>query len=232
MKAILKRSLFLLVALFMVAACSQNNDPTPPPSNANGGSTDTNGEESPEPDTNEPDEEEEIVLLDYFMPDGSKARYQGEGNEFAELDIETYHLNEQYVVIDENNGGSFIRKIYKVTDNKIAVVSEEMIDLNEDLPTIEELEALDEQSVFLELPLEVGQTIDDWTIIDMDATVETPFQTFNDAIVLEMVSDGFTNTKYIVQDYGEVLRETIMESEDEGDEDFIVRSSLKSVEEN
>lgn len=232
MKAILKRSLFLLVALFMVAACSQNNDPTPPPSNANGGSTDTNGEESPEPDTNEPDEEEEIVLLDYFMPDGSKAHYQGEGNEFAELDIETYHLNEQYVVIDENNGGSFIRKIYKVTDNKIAVVSEEMIDLNEDLPTIEELEALDEQSVFLELPLEVGQTIDDWTIIDMDATVETPFQTFNDAIVLEMVSDGFTNTKYIVQDYGEVLRETIMESEDEGDEDFIVRSSLKSVEEN
>ena len=32
--------------------------------------------------------ETEISMSDFFLPNGSKAHYKGEGNEFAELDIE------------------------------------------------------------------------------------------------------------------------------------------------
>ena len=41
----------------------------------------------------------EISMIDFFLPDGSKAHYLGEGNEFAELDIEVAHPYEKYVIV-------------------------------------------------------------------------------------------------------------------------------------
>lgn len=50
----------------------------------------------------------------FFLSSGAKAHYKGEGNEFAELDIEVTVLDERYVVVDEDNGGVTIRTIYHI----------------------------------------------------------------------------------------------------------------------
>ena len=67
-------------------------------------------------------DQSEISLTDFFLPDGSNAHYLGEGNEFAELDIEVTHPFEDYVIIHENNGGSLVRHIYKIETDKISIL--------------------------------------------------------------------------------------------------------------
>ena len=65
-------------------------------------------------------------------------------------------------------------------------------------------------------------------VIELDVTVETPFETFDNAVVLEQASEGGgINRSYLVEGYGEVKREFIMEEEAET---FTVTSSLESIE--
>ena len=115
-------------------------------------------------------------MTDLFLPDGSKAHYQGEGNEFAELDIEVTRPFENYVIIHENNGGSLVRHIYKIEPDKISILEEKTVELVKDFPSQAELDAMNPTGVYLKKPLEKGTTFDTWTIVEMDATVDTPYQ--------------------------------------------------------
>ncbi len=62
----------------------------------------------------------------------------------------------------------------------------------------------------------------------MGTTLETPYQTFENVFVLEETSEDFINRKYFVEGFGEVKRESIMQIE--GEEDFIVTSTLEKIE--
>ena len=118
---------------------------------------------------------------------------------------------ENYIVIHENNGGSLVRHIYKIEPDKISILEEMTVDLYERLPFPEELDAMKPTGVYLEKPLEKGTTFGTWTIVEMDATVETPYQKFDNAFVIEMKTEDFVNRKYFVEGYGEVKRESIMQ---------------------
>ncbi|MCG7345229.1 hypothetical protein MHZ92_13880 [Sporosarcina sp. ACRSL] len=168
------------------------------------------------------------TLVDFFLPAGSTARFRGEGNEFAKLDIDFAHPYENYVILHENNGGTVIRKIYKIEPNQITTLEQRPVDLHEDFPSLEEIEKMEPIGIYLKKPFEVGTTFDDWEIIETDVKVDTPFQKFDHALIIEQKGEGFVNRTYLVEGFGEVKRESIMDTVDP-DEKYIVTSTLESV---
>ena len=77
----------------------------------------------------------------------------------------------------------------------------------------------------MQKPFEVGATFNEWTIVETDATIETPYHKFEQVIVIETKEKDFINRNYFAENYGEVKRESVMISED----DFVVTSTLESV---
>lgn len=167
-----------------------------------------------------------VPLRDFFLEDGTKAQYKGEGNEFASYTIEVAQPYEDYFIIYENNGGVLLRKIYKVTDHQIYTLDEAAVDSKDEFPSIEELDEMTPIGIYLQKPFEQGATFDLWTIIKTDEIVETPFRTFENAIVIEKQDENAINRKYFVQGFGEVKREAIQTSEGNS---FTVTSELESV---
>lgn len=225
----------VIASIFLVAACTNDKPQNEPEQNSD--APVTAPEETPgdnRPDEDEPGknsgEEADIPLSDLFLPDGTHAHYKGDGNEFAELDIEVTKINDTYVIIDENNGGVLLRTVYGIQDDQIVTLSEEPIDLDEPLPTVEDLSQLEPIEVYFQQPVEEGSTFGDWTIVETAAPVETPYKTFDNAIVVEMKDEGFINRKYFVTNYGEVKRESIMKADGNDEQDFIVTSTLESIE--
>jgi hypothetical protein len=220
----------LFSALFLVIGCTNKKSVDPPVHNNT--NQDSQEEEKVENQTQTTNDEEketvEVAMINFFLPDGSKAHYEGDGNEFAELNIEVTHLDSKYVVVDENNGGALIRKIYQVENDKIETLVEDAIDNDEPLPSKEAISKLTAKEIYLQKPFEVGATFNHWTIAETDATVETPYQIFEHVLVIEMKENDFVNRKYFAEGYGEIKREAVMVTEDE--EDFAVTSTLESVE--
>ncbi len=186
--------------------------------------------EGPDVEDPEPTEDPQVIsasLLDYFLPDISSAYYEGIGNEFAEMVSTTSRVGQNYVIIHEDNGGSYIQKVYKLDGDKILLVKNEPVEMNGSLPTLSELDAMVPIRTYLEEPIEVGTTFNSWTIIETDASLDTPFQQFEDVVVMEEVDGEFTNRIYLAEGFGEVKRESIMEIS--GEPDFVVTSTLENV---
>lgn len=169
----------------------------------------------------------DMAMNKFFLSDGSKAHYQGEGNEFAELDIEVAHPYENFVIIYENNGGSFVRYIYKIEHDEILILDKQIVGEKTDFPSQSELEAMTSTGIYLKMPFVKGTTFDNWTIVDADITIATPYQTFDHVFVIEQQEKDSINRKYFAEGFGEVKRESIMTTVD-GSE-YIVTSTLKAV---
>lgn len=235
----------LLISLLVISACSKLNgeDVTAPDNSGNSGEQNPLDDKKPDAGGKIKDKDkdndgfEELddaagkvkdpAMLDYLLPDSSKAHYEGEGNEFAELDVQVYHPYENYVMIYENNGAVLLRKLYKVEKDKILKLDESPVDTEGNAPPVAELEKMAVKGVYLQKPFEKGATFEKWTIVDTDATVETPYKKFEHAIVIEEKDEAYTNRKYFVEGFGEVKRESVMTQE--GKEDFFVTSSMESV---
>lgn len=194
--------------------------------------TDTTTEEPNDKDTtvDEPNEQEpdKKSLSDFFMSDGTIAKYAGEGNEYASYRSRTQWHNDNTVSIFEENGGTTMLRTYRIKDDVIVLIKEQGEFYDEFNPSDEELDSLSPLSTYLQLPLEKGTTFNNWKIISVNEEVETPYQTFTDVIVVEKNEDiGSINRKYLAENYGEIKREFISI---EGDQEYIVTSTLESVE--
>ncbi len=208
---------------------STGDQPEGPASEAEESIDEENAEE-PAVEELEPIEDPQATpasLLDYFLPDISSAYYEGVGNEFAEIVTTTSRVGQDYVIIHEDNGGSYIQKVYKLDGDKILLVKNEPVEINGPLPTLSELDAMMPIRTYLQEPIEVGTTFNSWTITETDASLQTPFQQFEDVVVMEEVDGEFTNRIYLAEGFGEVKRESIMEIS--GEPDFIVTSTLENV---
>lgn len=173
------------------------------------------------------DEAAESELADFFLPDTSKAMFIGEGNEYADLDIDYAQPYKNYVIVHENNGGTLIRYIYKIEKDQILKLDQRVIELKEDFPSLDELQAMQPNGVYLSKPFEVGASFDEWKIVETDVTLETPYQTFDQVFIIESESEDAVNRKYFVEGYGEVKRESVMTMTN--GEEYKVTSTLSSV---
>lgn len=173
-------------------------------------------------------EEKQKDLYAYFMEDGTIAKYKGEGNEYAALTLRTTYLPEGHIAVYEDNGGTVTLRVYRLKDDQVELVKEEPEFYEEYTPTAEELQALKPISLYYQLPIAVGDAVKGMAVIQTDAQVETPYRNFDGAILLEQASeDGAMLRSYFVKEFGEVKREFRMT---EGEEEYIVTSSLESIE--
>lgn len=172
-------------------------------------------------------EQEAIDLSTFFMQDGAVANYLGEGNEFASYQARTQCHYENTVFNFEDIGGTVVLRTYRITKDSIDLIQEKGEYYENYLPSGDELDKLPVRSTFLGLPLQVGATFDEWTILGIDQSVEIPLQNFEQAIILEkQEQSGAVNRKYIVRNFGEVKREYVIS---DVDTEFIVTSTLASI---
>ena len=180
----------------------------------------------------EPAAEEEIATVgpyDYFMPDGSTATFLGEGNEYASFTLRTVYLEGEHIAVYEDNGGTVMLKVYRLSKEKIDLVLEQGEFYEDYSATAEELEALGPIRTYLTFPLEIGTVIGERTVIETDAIVETPFENFEQVTVLESGGEEGSIVKtYFAEGYGEVKREFRMQEEEQ--EEFVVTSVLEKIE--
>ena len=222
----------VLILFLLLSACSQDAVESPSVSNTPPSAEEEQLDEvieEPEDDVAEPEPEpSKIQLSNFFMQDGVTAMYLGEGNEYASYRARTQWHNDHTVSIFEDNGGTTFLRTYRISDESIDLIQEQGEFYDEFNPTDEELQALPKLSTFLKLPIEPGENIDDWEVISVNETIDTPFQVFEQVILLEKSDDtGAIQRRYIVEKYGEIKREFIMNEEDI---EFIVTSTLESVE--
>ncbi len=231
------KHVLLIFTLLFLAGCT-NDSVNSDKKNTTEETTDNNqnGTDAGEPtEQNESDEvaKEDVDYTKFFMPDDSTAYFLGEGNEYAAYTVHTKWLSDHYVALVEDNGGAAKLKIYRVMDenDKIDKVYDEIIEglPNEvQYPSVEKLNSLPLIETYLNGPLNVGTVIGNWKITQVGTTLDTPYQTFDHVFVLEETTEDFINRKYFVEGFGEVKRESIMHIE--GEEDFIVTSTLEKIE--
>ncbi|MFS0576384.1 hypothetical protein AB1K83_12165 [Sporosarcina sp. 179-K 3D1 HS] len=219
------RVVMLCMIMFLLAGCGERNSTTMD----NSGSS--KGPATSEDGTTQPgkgkEREKAIAMSDYFPPDGTQARFQGMGNEFAEFEIEVAHPFDQYVIIHENNGGAIVRRIFRLEPDSINILEEKVVENKEDFPDLPAMEAMTPIGVYLKKPFKEGATFDFWTIVDTDASVDTPYKKFDHALVIEEKGKDYVNRKYFVEGIGEVKRESVMQTTD--GEEFTVTSSLELI---
>lgn len=223
------RQLLAFLLLISLAACNAEPDPEPVIPDA----------VTPQPETEVPEEverqesgeeETEVPLgpTAYFMDDGTTAYFKGEGNEFAQLSKRTVHLEGDHIAVYEDNGGTVMLNVYRIQGEAVDLVKEEPEFYEEYKPTLEELQALEPIARSFEVPFEVGDEVDGMPVKELGVQVETPYQSFDDAILLEnKTEEGALNRSYWVKGFGEVKREFIME---DGENKFVVTSSLEMIE--
>ena len=215
----MKVRIISLFAVALLVGCTDQSSTTPQPNDPP--STET------EPEIEEP-QEMGPDLHTYFMPNQSIARFEGMGNEYATYTLKTQYLYDDYIGTLEDNSGTVVQRIYRVEENRIVKIFEEAEAYEADFPPFNELESMPELETYLSLPLEEGTTFGGWTIEQVDGTLETPFQTFTDVIMLSQKGeDQSVIEKYFVEGFGEVKRVFRMPG-GEGEE-FEVTSTLQSV---
>ena len=221
----MKKLFIILSSLFFLNACndeekdvdetaptSENIEEQPPKENDAAEPTNSNSEEE-----SHSEEPTDVEFNRYFKPADSTAYFIGDGNEYASYTEKTKWLSEDYIATIIDNGGAVIMKVYRIEDDQIVLIADELVEtVPEQLvyPTLESLRELPALEIFLAGPLKVGTSFDQrWTIVETDFTLVTPYQTFKNVIVLEETGEGFTNKKYLAENYGVIKTESIMSAE-------------------
>lgn len=219
---------FVCILILLLTACGTNSLSEQNPPELDNDVTEDNKKDP----VGESTSEEELAIEDpfeFFMPDASTATFLGEGNEYASFTLRTVYLDEEHIATYEDNGGTVILKVYRIGDNAVEIVKQQAEFYEEFTASSEELKTLQPIRTYLTFPLDVGMVISDWTVTEKNANVETPFENFENVIVLENEEAKNTlNKTYFAEGYGEVKREFRMQ--EEGQVEFVVTSVLESIE--
>lgn len=219
---------FVCIFLLLLTACGTNSSYEQNLPELDNQVTEEN-EKDPVGESTSEEESATEEPFEFFMPDASTATFLGEGNEYASFTLRTVYLDDEHIATYEDNGGTVTLKVYRISDNAVELVKEQAEFYEEFTTSSEELEALEPIRTYLRFPLEVGMVIDDWAVTEKNANVETPFENFENVIVLENEeAENILNKTYFVEGYGEVKREFRMQ--EEGQDEFVVTSVLESIE--
>ncbi|QCR32424.1 hypothetical protein [Lysinibacillus sp. SGAir0095] len=229
----MKKFLIIISSLFVLYGCNHDKEKDSEETSSLSENIDRKPPEqvNKEPKNGQnPENPAEIDFMHYFKPAESIATFIGDGNEFASFTEKTTYLSSNYVATIIDNGGAVTMKVYRVDENEILLVMDKLVEgmpEDADYPKIEDLDKLPVLDTFLAGPIEVGTTFKNWSIIETDSELVTPYQTFDDVFIIEETGDGFKNRKYIVEDYGVVKTEAIMS--ENSSEQFIVTSTLEDI---
>lgn len=171
---------------------------------------------------------EQLPLKEYFLKDGKKAHYLGEGIEFATYDVETRWLSDNYVAHYVNNGGVEAQRVYRITDTAIELVVDEVVQgTKPDVPKVDWLDKVKPLEIVLQSPLTKGSKFDKWTVVKTDETIITPVATYNNVIVLEDKGKDYTDTRYFAKGVGEIKTVYVMDMDN--NETYRTTSTLDKI---
>lgn len=170
-----------------------------------------------------------LNLKAYFpMHQGMKYSYAGEGNEFAPFTRRIMFVEDNYLQLTNDNGGTVVVKVYKYNENEITeIFSEgEFYEDNNIIPDVRDNE--EKSGIILKAPLEVGNN---WSnndqereIVALDQEVKVPAGTFYQVIKIKISYQDSDNTgyDYYAPNIGLIKREYIGEG-------FKIISELESL---
>lgn len=228
------RFLVLIAALFLLFGCQSEDSISDEKNNASQQQDKTNNnttqseEQKNNDDTFKENKENYLDLSKFFKPDQTVAHFKGTGNEYASYTEKTTWLNDEYVGTIIDNGGVTKMTVYKISDEKIDILYDEAVDENTEFPPISDLEKMNPIETYLANPIQVRATFGNWRVIGVNMPLNTPYQTFHNAIVIEERGDKYINRKYFAEGFGEIRTESTSEADDGAF--YTVTSTLESIE--
>ncbi len=153
-------------------------------------------------DIPEREENQETANLKAYFPmhQGMEYSYAGEGNEFAPFKRKIMFVEDNYLQLTDNNGGTVVIKVYKYNDREITEVFSEG-EFYEDENLIPDVRNNEEKGeIILKAPLEVGKSWSsndgDREIIAVDQKVKVPAGTFYQVVKIKISYQDSNNTGY------------------------------------
>ena len=180
-------ALFFLLGPWGREKDQQANDPSPTPPSVT------------EPNDTEEGPSQKELLRKYFKKDGDVAYFKGIGNEYASFTETTNWINEDYVQILVDNGGSITQNIYRITDADIRLVLTRNAEDEVVKPTLDELNNMETIDILLEAPFDHQSYTD--PAIFTDVPFQTPYGNFNTILVMSE-AEGVNISRYYADDYG------------------------------
>ncbi|TQR20669.1 hypothetical protein [Psychrobacillus vulpis] len=214
----MQKLMLLLIPILFLFACEQNQTNSTKPETA--------PEDEQTPIAVKEQSTPDITRSTFFMGDKSSAQFKGEGNEYASYTLKTDYLYDHYVSTYEDNGGTVMQRIYRISNDKITIVLEVAEAYETNNPTLEELDAMPDLKIYLAGPFDVGTKFDGWKIISTSDTLATATQNFQDVIVIEKIEKESKIRKYFAKDFGEIKREFIMNT---NGEENIISSTFEKI---
>lgn len=156
----------------------------------------------------------------FFKEDKSVATFIGEGNEYASFVETTEWLDRHTVLRVVDNGGATIYRLYTISDEAISLVYEDISPPEagaSSYPVMEEV---------MRLPIEVGTSFGDWTITEMNVTMETPLKIFTGVVEVSNESADTISRRYYAPSFGLIMQIDEMQVEDDV---YVVRSTLEVI---
>ena len=147
----------------------------------------------------------------FFKEDQTRAIFREEGNTDISYIEETYWLSESYVKTLVEKDHKTWNSIYRITENTVEIIYEGVAELD---ATVAELEQMPAKGIFLSLPLEVGTSFEGWLITDVDVEIETPFETFDQIMVLTKENGGEEIRRFFAPGFGLVKETSTVEKEE------------------
>lgn len=147
----------------------------------------------------------------FFKEDQTRAVFREEGSNDTFYTEETFWLSESYVKTLVKKDRETRCSIYRITESTVEIVYEGAPELD---ATVAELEQMPSKGVFLSLPLEVGTSFDGWLITDVNLEVETPFETFNQIMVLTKENGGEKIQRFFAPGFGLVKEARAVSTEE------------------
>ena len=172
----------------------------------------------------EPPMEEEVskTLANYFLKSGETMYYAGEGNEYAPFQLTTTWLSENYVQQVIDNGGGITQQIYRITNDEVQLIYNDLIEFEPVAFELDELDTLETIEIMLKTPIK-NETEFDQKTMQYPVKVKVPFGTFENAVLVSEKSEMDTINEYYVEQYGLVKREFLTA------DGYAVTSSLASI---
>ena len=140
-------------------------------------------------------------LKAYFpMYQGMEYSYAGEGIEFAPFTRKIMFVEDKYLQFTDDNGGTVVVKIYKVSDQEINEIYEEAEFYEDDNLIPDVIKDEEKKKIILKAPLEVGNS---WNnngekreIVAVNQKVKVPAGTFYHVVRVKITYQDNDNTRY------------------------------------
>jgi hypothetical protein len=217
-----KRLSLIIVGLLFLMGCNADKNPTDQPKPV------PVSPDSVNPEPANPNQQSEINIDDYFPKEKHVKYFKGVGNEFATETHTFYEKQDDLLPVIIDNGGTSILKVYQLNEQGIFLVYEQAEYYEDEVPSLQSLQAEFKETSILTKPIKVGKVINGWKIVSVDEELTIQVGTLNKVIVLEKVNqDGSLNREYWAPTYGLVKKEFYMKHED-GNE-TLVTSELEKV---